>query len=345
MTFLRYVAVAVLLCVSCSGNPHPHYIIDSAPYVHPLSDDFIDYINSMQTMWKAGRNFHEKTPMKFIEGLMGVHPDANKPENKLEVKKHLLGNEGIPDAFDSRARWPNCPTIREIRDQGSCGSCWAFGAVESMSDRQCIHSNGNSSFHYSAEDLVSCCHTCGFGCNGGFPGMAWRYWVHSGLVSGGSYGSNQGCIPYEIAPCEHHVNGTRPPCAEGGKTPKCEKKCQASYNVDYKKDKHYGQKAYSVEGEEKQIQVEIMRNGPVEGAFSVYEDFVQYKSGVYKHVAGRMLGGHAIRILGWGEENGSPYWLVANSWNSDWGDHGYFKILRGSDECGIESQINAGIPK
>lgn len=68
-------------------------------------------------------------------------------------------------------------------------------------------------------------------------------------------------------------------------------------------------------------------------------------AGVYKHVAGKMLGGHAIRILGWGVEDGNKYWLVANSWNSDWGDHGYFKILRGSNECGIEAQINAGIPK
>lgn len=58
---------------------------------------------------------------------MGVHPDAARPENKLEVKKHLLGaNEAIPDEFDSRTQWPNCPTIREIRDQGSCGSCWVF---------------------------------------------------------------------------------------------------------------------------------------------------------------------------------------------------------------------------
>lgn len=66
---------------------------------------------------------------------------------------------------------------------------------------------------------------------------------------------------------------------------------------------------------------------------------------MYKHVAGKMLGGHAIRILGWGVEDGNKYWLIANSWNSDWGDNGYFKILRGSDECGIEGQVNAGIPK
>uniref|UniRef100_A0A8W8NDP1 Peptidase C1A papain C-terminal domain-containing protein n=3 Tax=Ostreidae TaxID=6563 RepID=A0A8W8NDP1_MAGGI len=55
--------------------------------------------------------------------------------------------------------------------------------------------------------------------------------------------------------------------------------------------------------------------------------------------------GHAIKILGWGTENGDDYWLVANSWNPDWGDQGFFKILRGQDECGIESQISAGEPK
>ena len=80
-------------------------------------------------------------------------------------------------------------------------------------------------------------------------------------------------------------------------------------------------------------------------AFTVYEDFLAYKSGVYRHVSGDALGGHAVRMLGWGVENGTPYWLLANSWNSDWGDGGYFKILRGSDECGIEGEVVAGLPK
>jgi len=90
---------------------------------------------------------------------------------------------------------------------------------------------------------------------------------------------------------------------------------------------------------------EIYTNGPVEAAFDVYADFPTYKSGVYQHVTGDYLGGHAIKILGWGTENGTPYWLVANSWNADWGDQGFFKILRGSDECGIEDGVVAGLPK
>jgi len=78
--------------------------------------------------------------------------------------------------------------------------------------------------------------------------------------------------------------------------------------------------------------------------FTVYSDFLTYKTGVYHHTTGSALGGHAIKILGWGTENGTDYWLVANSWNEDWGDKGFFKIKRGTNECGIEGSIVAGLP-
>lgn len=74
-------------------------------------------------MFQAGRNFNRHLSMRYIQHLMGVHPDS-----KLympEVHHHEI-REGFetPKEFDSRIAWPMCPTIREIRDQGSCGSCW-----------------------------------------------------------------------------------------------------------------------------------------------------------------------------------------------------------------------------
>lgn len=69
---------------------------------------------------------------------------------------------------------------------------------------------------------------------------------------------------------------------------------------------------------------EIYNNGPVSAAFTVYDDFLTYKSGVYHHVTGAALGGHAVKIIGWGEDAGINYWLVVNSWNEDWGDKGLF---------------------
>ncbi len=89
---------------------------------------------------------------------------------------------------------------------------------------------------------------------------------------------------------------------------------------------------------------EIYAHGPIEVAFTVYEDFLTYKSGVYTHTSGSALGGHAVRMVGWGVLNGVNYWKVANSWNEDWGAAGYFLIKRGTNECGIEDDGVAGQP-
>merc|ERR1719236_250729 len=84
---------------------------------------------------------------------------------------------------------------------------------------------------------------------------------------------------------------------------------------------------------------EIMTNGPIQVAFKVYKSFMSYKTGVYSKHFWELLpeGGHAVKIVGWGTENGTDYWLVANSWNTSWGDEGFFKIKRGSNQCGIET--------
>lgn len=64
----------------------------------------------------------------------------------------------------------------------------------------------------------------------------------------------------------------------------------------------------------------LSKSGMLNGGFL---NFSTYKlTGVYKHESGAALGGHAVKMIGWGTENGTPYWLVANSWNSDWGDKG-----------------------
>lgn len=335
---MRGLIAFALLIVAVSALPNNQL-------VKPLSADMVNYVNSLETTWKAEVNKFHSWSLDAVKKICGVPLSHIGKPSKLKPLIHKVDVSAIPDSFDSRLQWPNCPSLQEVRDQGSCGSCWAFGATEAMTDRICIQSKGSVNAHISAEDLVSCCSSCGFGCDGGFPESAWEYFQHTGLVTGGNYNSNQGCRPYSIPSCDHHVNGTLPPCQGEQSTPKCEKKCESSYTTPYSQDKHYGSKAYSIRSNVAQIQTEIMTNGPVEGAFTVYADFVSYKTGVYQHTTGEELGGHAIKIIGWGVENSTPYWTVVNSWNEDWGDKGTFKILRGKDECGIESGIVAGTPK
>jgi len=92
------------------------------------------------------------------------------------------------------------------------------------------------------------------------------------------------------------------------------------------------------------MKTEVSTNGPFEVAFQVYADFYSYASGVYKHTSGSYEGGHAVKLIGYGEEDGTKYWICANSWNTSWGEKGFFKILRGKNECGIEQQAWGGIP-
>nr|QED55360.1 cathepsin B [Fasciola gigantica] len=317
----------------------------SIPMFQPLSDEMIWYINhKANTTWKAGRNGRFTQPYE-VKKMLGTIPDPNGFRLPLMC---VLGSDSydpLPKEFDAATKWPHCSSIVEIRDQSSCGSCWAFGAVEAMSDRICIASQGKHTPVLSAENMVDCCTSCGMGCNGGFPPKAWEYWKKQGVVTGGLFESNVGCQPYSFPPCEHHVIGPRPPCNQDVTTPACKHTCRPGYNMTYQKDKWYARTVYKVPADEHRIMRELLTNGPMEVSFEVYGDFPSYKSGVYQHVSGGLLGGHAVRLVGWGEDDGVPYWRIANSWNTDWGDGGYFKILRGKNECGIESDVNAGLPK
>merc|ERR1711957_643125 len=126
-------------------------------------------------------------------------------------------------------------------------------------------------------------------------------------------------------------------------SPECSRSCSESgYSGDYNSDKVKASSSYSVFGVS-QIQTELMTNGPLYVAFTVYGDFETYKSGVYKHTTGGRLGGHAVEMIGWGTEDGEDYWWIKNSWNEEWGDGGLFKIARGVDECGIESSVSGGL--
>ncbi|XP_047317939.1 cathepsin B-like protease 2 [Impatiens glandulifera] len=332
------VTISVLLLSICAIAGQIYGVVVSEPISHLklnskiLQEPIIELINgNPKAGWKAIMNprFSNLTVGQF-KRLLGVKPTPAYALKTIPIVDHPRTID-LPAQFDARTAWPQCSTIGRILDQGHCGSCWAFGAVESLSDRFCVHYSMNISL--SVNDLLACCgFMCGSGCDGGYPIYAWRYFKQHGVVT-------EECDPYfDNTGCSH------PGCEPAYDTPKCVKKC-VNKNMLWKNSKHFSVSAYRVGSDPYTIMAEVYKNGPVEVSFTVYEDFAHYKSGVYKHVTGDVLGGHAVKLIGWGtSDNGEDYWLLANQWNRDWGDDGYFKIKRGSNECDIEEDVVAGLP-
>jgi len=322
--------------------------------------DMAEQVNSMQTSWTAKAPVDRFGSFDDVKVLLGakLKTDADYVEVLSARPAFLQTFTGdIPTDWDVRTAFPDCSDVTgHIGDQSSCGSCWAFGSTMAFNDRHCI-ATGDHTF-LSTEDTTANCgflHCLSMGCNGGHPGAAWQWFASSGVVTGGGYemtGQGATCAPYSLAPCAHHVPATEkyPACpSDEYPTPSLSQCSESAYAKDYKSDKIQAASSYdmscgalSQSGCLEKIQRDMIQYGSATVAFTVYEDFPTYKSGVYKHVSGSQLGGHAVRLIGWGVENGEDYWLVANSWNEQWGDNGTFKIARGTNECGIEGNVQAG---
>jgi cathepsin B len=272
--------------------------------MHPVNHQIVAEIKekALWTPMEPEENPFAYMPVEQIKAMMGT---------KLQVVEDTAEDLGFApaDEFDARKEWPG--KVHAIRDQQQCGSCWAFGATEALSDRFYIEEGLD--YVLSPQHLVSC-DTGNYGCNGGYLNVAWNFMASTGVAT-------DECYPYTSGNGDSGV--CKSTCADGSEMVK-----------------HHAEKIQGTGNVKKTMQA-IQKDGPVEAAFTVYQDFMNYKSGIYHHVSGGMLGGHAIKAVGWGTEGGVDYWIMANSWGTSWGEDGFFKIKRG--DCGIDSQMTFGI--
>jgi cathepsin B len=325
-----------------------------AAYYEDSTEYWINKVNSKKLPWKAGYNkYLSGWSKEQMKRLMGTKMDR-RGLAQAPKQYHTVNLASLPTQFTSGVdKWQTCnSTIQYIKDQADCGSCWAVAASEVAADRTCIANMASMPHHnsflnepapvvaLSAEQLMSCCKYCGDGCNGGYPIDAMKFWSFTGLVTGGWYGSNCGCQPYMIPPC-----GPQGCSSPEATTPTCSTTCRKGFTGTMKTDTHKAKTYYQIGGTAAQIQQEIYTNGPVECAFTVYNNFMSYTGGVYNETAGDELGGHAVKIIGWGHDqaSGLDYWLINNSWNVTWGINGQFKFKRGVDLAGMEEQCVAGM--
>eukprot|EP00294_Goniomonas_avonlea_P005263 CAMPEP_0114567854 /NCGR_PEP_ID=MMETSP0114-20121206/15726_1 /TAXON_ID=31324 /ORGANISM="Goniomonas sp, Strain m" /LENGTH=884 /DNA_ID=CAMNT_0001754517 /DNA_START=12 /DNA_END=2662 /DNA_ORIENTATION=+ len=243
-----------------------------------------------------------------------------------------------PPSFDNRDLWGNCLAHLEVNDQGTCGSCYAHAAATAYATRQCVASKGGVDIRVSAQEALDCYSNTG--CKGGNAYKVFMKHSKEPRVRN-IYGQTVDTVGWPEEGCEPYKGTDKgETCGRGacGNIPKWRLAGGRVFVTS-------GQVLVDLNGMsfENFIQHELMANGPIAASFNVYSDFSEYKSGVYvKSATAQKRGGHAVVILGWGEERGVKYWLAQNSWNKKWGINGYFKIRRGTDEVGIETRGLSG---
>ena len=213
---------------------------------------------------------------------------------------------GAPAAYDLR-NVGGQNFITSVKDQGGCGSCVAFGSaatVEGTFRRQ--RNDPNLATDFSEAHLFYCiARAQGRNCSNG-------WWCDKGLDAFKTDGvTDEACYPY--------VAGDQ----------NCSGRCADWQN---RLTKITGWHEISSAAD---MKTWISTRGPLSCAFTVYNDFFSYRSGVYRHVSGAVAGGHCVSCVGYNDAGG--YWICKNSWGAGWGDAGYFCIAYG--QCGIDAQM------
>jgi len=215
--------------------------------------------------------------------------------------EHFPRQLALPAALDWRDHDGNW--ISSVKDQGDCGSCWAFATTGLLEAMVKISKNMSQDVNLSEQMLLSCSRAgdCEFG---GYEYKAAEYIRRTGIP-------NESCYPYTA------TDASCNPCAGW-----------ASRVVRIASWKWVSASSAGIEN--------ALQIGPVTSWMAVYSDFYHYRSGVYQPTAGATnLGGHFVVVVGY--NHAERYWICKNSWGAGWGESGFFRIRWGA--AGIGSQV------
>jgi len=243
------------------------------------------------------------------------------------------------------SNWTMLTSIRTIRDQGGCGSCWAVAGGTVLDAHSEIHSPHGKHRSFSIQDIVSCVsnpHSCGGtgGCAGATVELAFDYAINHGL------GTSQD-NPYmaETGTCARIDENKNEVLAEGGDEV-LDVAAPGVHFATLAPATGIGMKAWErlPENAYEPLLQAVYERGPVALSVSA-RPWSSYASGIFDGCEKDAVIDHAVTLVGFGEESSSRYWLVQNSWGPDWGEKGRIRMLRHSGEdqhCGMDRQPEVG---
>lgn len=308
----------------------------------------VNLINEANLSWKATieNQFGDISSEQFIKTILMQHslPQTNQNNNYINNdnnNNNLKKNKQFktsPTNYD----WRDYGAVTKVHDQGSVGTCWAFSTIGNI-EGQWFLSKGEL-VDLSEEYLVDCdgsSDATHADCSvfGGWPYLAYDFIIKSGGVpteENDPYCAGTGdCYPCMLGPVK--LCGPPPYYCDETIPQSCSSKPLYATISNWT----------SISSDETIIRDTLVNTGPL----SVLLDATQlqyYKEGIWVgHIdsSPELLGcsktylNHAVLLVGYGVEDNNDYWIVKNSWGEKWGESGYFRILRGVGECGINTAV------
>ena len=284
-------------------------IVSLLSLVNPYEDNikFIEDHNSGNSSYEVGVN--QFINRSYINGTTNESSHYIRTDHSMV---NILTDKRVPKEVD----WVKQGVVSSVKNQLECGSCWAFSSIGAVEGEWAL--KNKQLYNLSEQELVDCSSYLGnMGCGGGSMDEAFQYIIQNGICSNVSY-------PYNATDGQCH-NQT------------CTKKVHIDTYHDVPKDN------------ENQLEKAVAKQ-PVSVAIQAnLQSFQLYKSGIYSDPDCSDDLDHGVLAVGYGYDAnlGLHYWLIKNSWGTDWGENGYMKMLKGIEnpegQCGIA--MDASYPK
>ncbi|CAF3720072.1 unnamed protein product [Adineta steineri] len=260
--------------------------------------------------YRLGMNQHgDLTASEVVQKYTGVK--VNMETKYSQVREVLVSNStaSLPSSVD----WRNQNVVEAVKDQGACGSCWAFSVAGAIGSAYAIKTGTLVSL--SEQQLNDCSGVVGNdGCNGGWPDNGFVYVINAGGIE------TESSYPYKAVDQTCMFNATD----------------IAVKVCDF---------VELPSGDEAALQQAVATIGPISVLVDAsHSSFHLYESGVYNEptcIQTMYHLDHAVLLIGYGTEGDNDYWLVKNSWGTSWGEQGYIKMTRNqNNQCGIATMAN-----
>lgn len=316
---MKFVALALVACLAVaaasplSENQYQYLFtrwVDQYNRQYEAADFFVRYDtfktnlnrviehNNKGLSWSMAMNeFGDMTPAEFKAKMTGLFP---RPKSLFGGQRVAFNSAGVnaPSSID----WRSEGKVTPVKNQGQCGSCWAFSAVAAL---ESLHAIKNGKLvGLSEQQLVDCAGSTGnAGCNGGLMDLAFKWIINNrGICSEDSY---------------------KYTARDGACQKTCTPVVQVSNFVDI-----------PIHNETAILQA--VAAGPISIAIEADRmSFQFYSGGVFDDASCGTDLDHGVAIVGYGTESGKDYWIVRNSWGSSWGESGYIRMVRNKNQCGL----------